>query len=141
MKQSIPHHVFYRAMVVWILFVPVAFINGTLRELVYKPYTGELVAHQISTILACVAFFCLAYWLLATHVIALSKWKLFAIGFLWLVLTILFEFGLGRLTGAPTAKLLHDYNLTEGRIWMLLLLTVLLTPLWIQQLHLRKPEV
>jgi len=46
------------------------------------------------------------------------------------VLTLLFEFGLGRALGRPMETLLADYNILRGRLWPLVLITELVGP-WI----------
>jgi hypothetical protein len=50
-----------RAILTWVLFVPVAIANGTVRETLYASYVGDRTAHQISTAIAIVAYFALAY--------------------------------------------------------------------------------
>ena len=50
-------------------------------------------------------------------------------GAIWFCLTITFEFAAGHYVfGNPWEKLLADYNILEGRIWSLVLLTILLAP-------------
>ncbi|MBC7936272.1 MAG: hypothetical protein H7Y86_13055 [Rhizobacter sp.] len=46
----------------------------------------------------------------------------------WLLLTLLLEFGSGRLLGHSWSKLLEDYNIFEGRLWILILLFTALSP-------------
>ena len=51
------------------------------------------------------------------------------IGIIWLGLTILFEFGFGYyVMGNTWEKLLHDYNLAEGRVWSLFLVWITIAP-------------
>jgi hypothetical protein len=51
------------------------------------------------------------------------------VGFVWLFLTILFEFGFGHyIMGNPWGKLLRDYNLAEGRVWSLFLVWLIIAP-------------
>lgn len=129
------HNILGRAAITWLLFVPIVFLNATVRELVYKPMTDELIAHQISTVVASVLFFILAYFRFRNHLQTANTSSLFLIGCMWLTMTVLFEFGLGRfVTGASWGKLLFDYNIREGRIWILLLITLLITPFIVKQL-------
>lgn len=52
-----------------------------------------------------------------------------AIGLFWLVLTVCFEFLFGHyVAGHPWERLLADYNLLAGRLWVLILATLLFTP-------------
>lgn len=49
-----------------------------------------------------------------------------------MILTILFEFVFGHyVIKNPWQKLLADYNILKGRLWSLLLLTELISPLLI----------
>ena len=44
-------------------------------------------------------------------------------------MTLLFEFGVGHyLFGSPWHRLLADYNLLEGRVWLLVPLWLLVAP-------------
>ena len=123
------HNIYVRAILAWILFIPIVFMNAAFRELVYKPFTGELLAHQVSTITGSVAFFLLAYFLLRHYMYNTPNDKLLFIGFMWVVLTIVFEFGLGIfVTGASWNKMLNDYNIGQGRIWIFFLVIILITP-------------
>jgi hypothetical protein len=52
-----------------------------------------------------------------------------AIGPIWLLLTVIFEFTFGRLVmHRPWALLFHDYDLVEGRVWALFLVWLALAP-------------
>jgi ABC-type glycerol-3-phosphate transport system permease component len=52
-----------------------------------------------------------------------------AIGTIWLILTVAFEFFFGRYVGNhPWSRLLADYNLLAGRLWGLVLLAVATLP-------------
>jgi hypothetical protein len=59
-----------------------------------------------------------------------------AVGGTWLVLTILFEFGFGHyVDGKSWSELLADYDLTDGRVWTLVLLWIAAGPAVIRTLH------
>lgn len=59
-----------------------------------------------------------------------ARADLLRIGLLWLVLTVAFEFGFFHsVVGKPRDVLLADYNLLRGRLWVLVLATVLLGPI------------
>ena len=122
------HRIYYRAVFTWLLFIPVVFLNGTIREVVYKQYMGDLAAHQVSTMFASASFITVAYYHLRHHLRSVGSRSLFTIGLMWLVMTVLFEFGLGFFVGSSWDKLIYDYNILEGRIWILFLVTLLATP-------------
>ncbi|MBL8446270.1 MAG: hypothetical protein JNJ44_02530, partial [Zoogloeaceae bacterium] len=51
------------------------------------------------------------------------------VGIGWLASTVVFEFGMGRwVLGKPWSDLLAAYTFTDGNLWPLVLLTVLLAP-------------
>ena len=54
---------------------------------------------------------------------------LVVVGLMWMVLTVLFEFGLGRyVLGDPWGNLVQARNLLDGRVWGLFILWVGLAP-------------
>jgi hypothetical protein len=114
---------------VWFIFVIVAIINGGIRNNVYKPYVGDLTAHQISTIIFIIAILIITYLILKFSNIQLSDSKSIIMGFIWLLLTIFFEFIAGHfIFGNSWDKIVGDYNILKGRIWSLVLLTTFLAP-------------
>lgn len=120
-----------KTLMYWFLFIPVAIINGTIRVYGYQPWVGELVAHQISTFTAIILFLGIIFWFVRQNYSQATQQNMFGVGFIWLVLTIIFEFGFGHyLMGHSWSKLLYDYNLLAGRLWILVLVTILLGPLW-----------
>ena len=55
---------------------------------------------------------------------------LLGIGVLWTAMTVAFEFGFFHLVmGVAVEDLLADYNVLRGRLWVLVLATVLLGPI------------
>ena len=112
----------------WIPMVFIGILNGTLRDLGYGKYFSELTAHQISTAVG-ILLFGLFIWYLT------RRWKLesgkqaLTVGLIWLGLTILFEFIFGHyVMGNPWSWLLYDYNLSEGRVWVFVLIWVTIAP-------------
>lgn len=55
---------------------------------------------------------------------------LLGIGIFWVVITIIFEFVFGHFVmGHPWVKLFADYNLLNGRLWVLVLINNIAAPL------------
>jgi hypothetical protein len=114
----------------WLPMVPIAIFNGVLRQGWYGQYLAELTAHQVSTATALV--------LLGVYMRAvIRRWpprgagEALAIGFLWLALTLAFGFLFGHfIAGHTWARLLADYDLAAGRVWVLIPLWVALAP-WV----------
>lgn len=118
----------YAHILWWFAFPFIAILNGILREATYKKFTGDLPAHQISTITGIIFFGIIFYFIFKKWKIESIKHAIF-IGAIWLGLTILFEFGFGHyIMGNPWQKLLHDYNLAEGRVWSLFLVWITIAP-------------
>lgn len=112
----------------WLGLVVLAIVNGWIRVRVYGPSLDELTAHQISTLIGIVLFG--GYiWLLTGWFAIESIRQAKLIGGMWLVMTVLFEFGFGHyVMHHPWSKLLHDYNLLEGRVWVLVLVWTAIAP-------------
>ena len=112
----------------WLAMPIIGIINGTIRQYGYKQALGELRAHQVSTVTGIILF--------AIYIWALTRWwkiessaQAIAIGVMWLVLTVAFEFLFGHyVMKHPWSRLLHDYNILEGRLWLLVLLFVVIAP-------------
>jgi hypothetical protein len=117
-----------RALAVWLLLVVLAIANGAFREAVLIPHLGEITAHIISTILLS-ALILLTTWLTIEWIGPTTPTQSIVIGFVWLALTVLFEFGAGHfLFRQPWVQLFADYNLAKGRIWILVLIVTLKAP-------------
>ncbi len=114
---------------IWFLFMVLAIINAGLRENIYKPAVGDLAAHQISSIVFIGLILLTTYLALGFANIELNDYQALLVGTVWLAFTIIFEFIAGYYVfGNSWEKLLDDYNLLEGRIWSLVLLTIFLAP-------------
>jgi hypothetical protein len=58
-----------------------------------------------------------------------SRVQAFAVGLIWLGLTLAFEFLFGHyVVGHPWSRLFHDYNLFAGRVWIILLVWIASAP-------------
>jgi hypothetical protein len=117
-----------RAFAVWLVIVVVAMINGGIRQAFISPRTGDTAAHAISTVTLCVAILVLCWisigWMRPTT--ARDAWR---IGALWVMLTVAFEFLAGHYVfGSPWHRLVADYNIFRGRIWVLVLITTATAP-------------
>jgi hypothetical protein len=122
--------VIWRALAVWLLILVLANLNGFLREAWLVPPLGDQVGRAVSTI-ALSGLVLLVTWL-SIRWIGPRRWgEAMKIGVFWLLLTLAFEFLVGRYVLAkPWPVLLEDYDLSRGRIWIIVLLVVLLAPPW-----------
>ncbi len=112
----------------WLILVVAAIINGAIREAVYKNRLGDLRAHQVSTLTGIILFGVIIWGLSRLWPLQSAK-QAWTVGFIWLALTIAFEFLFGHfVVGHPWSKLLHDYNILAGRVWMLVLIWTTIAP-------------
>ena len=120
----------FRYILAWFVLLVIAVGNGALRELTFAKAMPELRAHQLSTLIG-FALVGVAIWLIIRAWPPSSSRQALAIGLLWLVLTVAFEFFMGLVLAHKTIpEVLHDYNLFAGRVWPLFLLWLSLAP-WI----------
>lgn len=120
--------VILRATAAWAAIIPVAILNGIARQTLLTPVVGEHRAHQISSLSAAAAVLLIA--ILGVRWIGVRTARAgWVVGGLWLALTVGFEFCFGRaVAGASWKRLLQDYDLSRGRLWVLVLLVVLIAP-------------
>ncbi|WP_162127792.1 hypothetical protein [Flavobacterium phycosphaerae] len=111
----------------WFPMVLMAVVNGAARDLGYKKYVGELAAHQISTFSLLILIFIYSGLIVKWWPPSDEKQALF-IGIIWAVLTLLFEFGFGKLRGNTWEQLFRAYNVAEGQLWILIPIGVALAP-------------
>ena len=120
----------------WFPMLLIAVINGAARDLFYIKYTGELAGHQISTFTLIILFGIYISFMIKKYPPTSIKYAL-KIGMLWLVLTLIFEFGFGFARGAPVETLFLQYDIFNGRLWILIPVWVTIAPFFFYKL--KKP--
>ncbi|QCU91160.1 hypothetical protein FE785_07960 [Thiomicrorhabdus sediminis] len=119
----------------WFGLVVLAILNGTIRVKGYAQFTSELTAHQLSTLILVVLMGIYIYILTGVFPLDSSQQALL-IGGIWLVMTVMFEFIFGHyVMGNAWSVLFHDYNVFEGRVWLIVLVWALLAPYVMYQLR------
>jgi hypothetical protein len=118
------------AMLGWVVMALAATVNGIVRVVVLEPWLGERVAGVISVISAIVILQVIAFFSLRRHPAA-SRTQLAAIAAAWLLMTIAFEFIFGRyVEGMTWRELAANYNLLQGRLWPIVLVSIFCAPFW-----------
>ena len=113
----------------WFGLAVIAIINGTIREITYGKWVSQLSAHQISTLNAIILSGLFVVFMHRTWPIE-SASQAWIIGFAWLVMTVIFEFGFGHfVAGHSWSRLLADYNVLTGHVWVFFLAWVLVLPI------------
>ena len=117
-----------RALVIWFGLLLLAILNGGFREAVLVPRMSRGVAQALSTVMLS-ALIVAAGWISLSWIGPRTLQDAWVIGVAWAGLTLAFEFLGGHfLFGKPWQELLADYNLRAGRIWMMVLIVTLMTP-------------
>lgn len=117
-----------RSLVIWVLMLLVASLNGAIREAMLIPMMGDTAGRAVSTLMLCLLVLLLTYFTIR-WIRPHSGRDTWGIGGLWVALTLAFEFLAGHfLFGNPWTQLLADYNVLRGRIWILVLITIALAP-------------
>ena len=110
-------------------------VNGAIRELVYKDSVGDLSAHYLSTAILIVLLGLYFLWLENRWPISSLKTAL-QIGLTWAVMTASFDFGFGHyIDGKSWAELAKDYDVTAGRVWILILAWIVIGPALARRMH------
>jgi hypothetical protein len=105
----------------WFGLAAIAGVAGIARELWVVPRVGELAAHQTGTVAVTAAF--LAVIAAFVRHFNITPDEGVVIGMAWLAAAVVFEFGFGHyVDGLSWGRLLSDYDLTRGRlllvVWM-----------------------
>ena len=115
----------------WFVLMLVGVLNGALRTFTYQKYLPEIRAHQFSSFSG---IFVIGFMVYLAH----RNWPIqsgsqaIIIGTIWLVMTLVFELGFGRyIMKHPWKRLLHDYRIDKGRLWVLVLIWILLAPTFV----------
>lgn len=120
---------YIKSLGIWFILTISAIIVATFRVNVLLPQFGEQTAHQIGTILFLIVQFIIIYFFIKKMKVKETK-TLFDVGLFWVVITIIFEFLFGHyVMGNSWQKLFADYNLLDGRLWVLVLINNLSAPL------------
>jgi len=125
----------WKYILAWFPMIFIAIANGLFREKFLANHLSELRAHQLSTV-SMIALFGVYVWILFKIWEPMSTGQAIIIGLIWLVLTVVFEFLFGHyVAGHSWNKLLYDYNILKGRIWILILIWITIAPYIIYQIQ------
>ena len=117
-----------RYVIAWVPMLIIAITNGAFRQLTFGKVMPELRAHQLSTVIGS-ALIGLFIWAVVRLWPPDSARQALSTGLVWLALTVAFEFVFGRFIMHRTwSQLLNDYNVIEGRVWVVFLIWLTLAP-------------
>jgi hypothetical protein len=114
-------------MLIWLGIVPLAILNGALREGILDPLMGSKLANPVSCAILCL----LIYIVSIIYVPRLgkgSKGVYIKIGLLWVFATIIFETVLSLLMGMFFKDIITAYNVVTGNYWLLVVVFIGFAP-------------
>lgn len=119
---------FLRWLMAWVAAPAIGVANGAARDALYQERLGATAAHYVSTAMLLI--------MLGIYMRVLARFRpiptlrsSLLIGVAWAILTIAFEFGFGHyVAGDSWAKLLEQYDVTTGKIWILVPIWMALGP-------------
>jgi hypothetical protein len=118
-----------RIMLVWAAIIPMAIVNGILRDRylnrVLAPNLAQTCSGLILSAIVATWTFQAIDWIPCPRLLDYA-W----IGLFWLALTVVFEFVFGRLVARRSwPELLSPYRFEAGNIWPIVLAVIALSPL------------
>ncbi|MCL2380512.1 MAG: hypothetical protein FWC64_02835 [Treponema sp.] len=123
-----------KSMLIWLLIVPLAILNGGLREGILEPMIGSKYANPISGIILCILIFIVSF-LFIPRLGKGEKGTYLKIGLLWVLATVVFETGLSFLMGIGLNEIINSYNITTGNLWLIVVIFIGIVPLLIAKIR------
>ncbi len=117
-----------KAIACWGLMLLAAILNAVIREKLVTPEFGDTVGRAISSLTLSFLIFSIVF-LLIPWLAVRNPSGLWILGVFWSVLTIAFEFSLGYIRGLSLEAMFSDYNILKGRLWVLVLLITVISPI------------
>lgn len=118
-----------KSLEVWVFVAVAATMNGMFRSLFLVPRVGEYASHVLSVLILMIVVLLLSSVLVNKILREYGNSDLFLIGTLWVALSVSVDFVFeDDVLNLPWRMILHDYNLSAGRIWILVPTTEFIGP-------------
>lgn len=114
------------AITIWIAIIPIAILNGGLRENVLVKLGA--ISLPLSGIILSICIFVIALWLIP-KIKNCNKIDYIIFGILWAILTNLFDLSMILKNGGSFNDLLAMYSFANGNTWSLVVLSTLTAPM------------
>lgn len=127
-----------RWILAWVGAPVLAIVNGGTRDTLYADAVGEDAAGVISTgtLLALLGGY---IWLLQRRWPLGSRREALSVGAIWATLAVGFEFGFGHwVEGDSWSTLLANYDVTAGKVWVLVPAALVVGPELVRRLAARE---
>ncbi|MGB5506270.1 MAG: hypothetical protein WBM70_06270 [Sulfurovum sp.] len=127
-------NIFLKTAMIWFIIAIFAIINGIFRETVLAPYLGESVALPASGITLAIIIFTITY--ISFKLFGKNKYLTYLyIGIQFATMTLVFEFIFGHyVIGKSWSDLLQVFNIFEGNLFIIALLSSLFSPLLVAKI-------
>ena len=122
-----------KSILIWSLMIPLAILNGALREGLIEPIIGEKYANPISCLILCILIFIVSF-IFIPKLGNGMKVVYIKIGILWVLLTIIFETILGLFMGNTIKEIIMAYNILTGNFWLIVVIFIGFIPLLIAKI-------
>lgn len=119
------------AILIWIMMIPIAILNGGLRE--YVLVKLGVLARPLSGIILSICIFVVAYFLVP-RIKNCTKKDYIIFGVIWFVLTNLFDLVAYIKDGGGFIDLVQSYNILTGNTWLLVVLAALFAPMTVMRI-------
>ncbi len=116
-----------RALAIWLLLMLVETLHGIFRGLLLLPLVGQIRANQIGVAVGSLLILLIAF-LTIKWIGAIRMSELLNVGLIWVLLTLVFEVGLGYAFGGWD-RVSMDYDPRRGGLMPLGLLMMFFSPL------------
>ncbi len=126
---------------VWFAFVVSVIVNSGFRDALFDPISSVYPVHVASVLFLVTVVVLVTSFFLGGDSGGHSWTDMLIVGATWFVLSFLFEMIVGRyLIGVSRWTMLANYNVMQGRLWLLVLLAELVSPLFFSRLPARARE-
>lgn len=117
---------YLQALAIWFLIIPIAILNGGLREnVLIKLGTAAL---PLSGIILSLCIFVMAF-LFIPKIKDCKKTDYIFIGIIWCCLTNLFDLSMFVMDGGGILDLIKQYYFWTGNLWIMVVLSTLSAPI------------
>ena len=118
-----------KSLEVWLFVAVAAMMNGMFRSLFLVPRLGDHAAHVLSVLMLMILVLLLSSVLVNRYLKEYVNSDLFLIGVLWVALSVSVDFVFEYyIMDVPCRVILRDYDVSSGRIWLLVLATEFMGP-------------
>lgn len=118
----------WKYLTAWFVMLLVSVANGSVRDFTYGRHMSELAAHQLSTATGIVLLGVVIRACIRRYPPSSGR-NAIALGVLWMALTVAFEFLFFHYVGGHSwSDLLGNYNVLQGRVWVLVLVWLAVAP-------------